>query len=93
MGKYVTVLNTAGSATVFANAPLPEHAAGLEELSIFMADMIAKRCVNNGGRGYVYSPVAHPCYPHWLPAGYEHAVKAYETVQGGDKYGHGDMEM
>lgn len=67
---YLTALASATSPDALANAPLPSDRSELEELSIFMAIQIAQRI--RLGQTVVFSPLAHPCHPLWVPSGGQH---------------------
>ena len=65
--QYQQALVAATTPQDLAHAPLPSDISELEQLSIFMARQVAAWV----GRGntIVFSPLAHPNYPLWLPSG------------------------
>jgi hypothetical protein len=69
-------LRTGTSPTALARATLPENTQELESLSVYMADEVYKWSQEMGLGGVVFSPLTHPCYPHWLPESYVHPATA-----------------
>jgi hypothetical protein len=55
---------------------LPNNTQELESLSVYMADEIYTWSQEMGLGGVVFSPLTHPCYPHWLPESYVHPATA-----------------
>ena len=49
----------------------------LETISHNMVALIVKRCERNENYEPPFPPVDHPCFPHWLPEGYNHPVHGW----------------
>lgn len=78
---------------MLATAPLPQHNADLQSLSMFMAGEISTRVLAIGNKGVVYSPIAHPYHPYWLPASCEHPSTTMIEVVYDEEKGDDEMEM
>jgi hypothetical protein len=74
--QYRGALRTGTSPTALARATLPNNTQELESLSVYMADEIYTWSQEMGLGGVVFSPLTHPCYPHWLPESYVHPATA-----------------
>jgi hypothetical protein len=84
---YREALRTGTSPNALARAPLPKNNQEIELLSAFMADEVHAWSQEMGLGGVVFSPLAHPCYPHWLPSSYLHpstavVQKVFEQMTG-----------
>jgi hypothetical protein len=70
--QYREALRTGTSPTALARAPLPKNTQELESLSVYIANEVYIYAQERGLGGVVFSPLCHPCYPHWLPGSYMH---------------------
>jgi hypothetical protein len=73
---YREALRTGTSPNALPRAPLPKNNHEIELLSVFMADEVHAWSQEMSLGGVVFSPLTHPCYPHWLSSSYLHPSTA-----------------